>query len=127
MTFFSGLVSRERSGWRSGARLLVLLFVAVPLVAQAATVIESRLINAACRIANYLFTISLVVGIGAALWAAFQYMTAGGDSNKVSGAHKTLTYAAIGIAVALLAGSVPGLVASLLDPTLTVTIPAACQ
>ena len=96
----------------------------VPLAANAG-VLDNRLIGAFCKIANYLFTIAMVVGIGAALWAAFQYMTAGGDTSKVSGAHKTLTYAAVGIAVALLAGSVPGLVASLLDTT--VDIPTGCK
>ena len=96
----------------------------VPLAANAG-VLDNRLIGAFCKIANYLFTIAMVVGIGAALWAAFQYRTAGGDTSKVSGAHKTLTYAAVGIAVALLAGSVPGLVASLLDTT--VDIPTGCK
>jgi|SRR3989338_6991573 len=94
-------------------RIFAFSLVAVPLIAEAQ--VQSRLINAACKIADFLFTMALIVGIGAALWAAFQYMTAGGDATKVSGAHKTLTYAAIGIAVAILAGSVPGIVASLVD------------
>lgn len=44
------------------------------------------------------------------LWAAFDYLTAGGDSKKVDSAKSKLIYAAIGIAVALIARSVAGLV-----------------
>jgi hypothetical protein len=83
-----------------------------PFVAEAA--VQSRLIGALCKVAGFLYTVAIVVGIGAALWAAFQYMTSGGDPNKVSGAHKTLTYAAVGIAVALIAYGVPGMVSTLL-------------
>ncbi len=44
------------------------------------------------------------------LWAAFDYLTAGGDSKKVDSAKSKLIYAAIGIAIALVARSVAGLV-----------------
>lgn len=67
-----------------------------------------------CPIANILFTIALVVGIIMAIVAAYKYLTSGGDANKVGEAHQTLTYAAIGIGVAILAGSFPTVVGSLL-------------
>jgi hypothetical protein len=86
-----------------------------PFIAQAAAIV--KIVGIVCKIANYLFTIALVIGVIYALVAAFKYMTAGGDSAKVSEAHKTLTWAAVGIAVAIFAGSLPGVIASLMGYT----------
>ena len=79
-----------------------------------ATDLESFTVRVLCPILDYLFTIALIIGIVMALVAAFKYLTSGGDPNKVTEAHKTLTYAAVGLAVAILAGSLPILVGSLL-------------
>jgi hypothetical protein len=54
-------------------------------------------------IATPLATIMILVG-------AFQFMTAGGDAEKVTKARKTITYAAVGFALAILAGSVTTLI-----------------
>jgi hypothetical protein len=50
-----------------------------------------------------LSTIMVLVG-------AFQFMTAAGDPEKVTKARKTITYAAVGFALAVLAGSVSTLI-----------------
>ncbi len=92
----------------------VSIFV-LPLMAHAAAIV--KIMGIACKIANYLFTLALAIGVIYAIVGAFKYMTSGGDSSKVSEAHKTLTWAAVGIAVAILAGSVPGVIASLLGYT----------
>ena len=113
MALFSRFISWGRHIHAVVLVSVVFALIASPLIAEAQ--VQSKLKSAICTIVDYLFTLALIVGIGAALWAAFQYMTAGGDATKVSGAHKTLTYAAVGIAVAILAGSVPGIVASLVD------------
>jgi len=89
----------------------VSVFAAIPVVAND---VDNLIIKVLCPILNYLFTIALIVGILMALVAAYKYLTSSGDATKVSEAHKTLTYAAIGIAVAILAGSFPLLVGSLL-------------
>jgi hypothetical protein len=47
------------------------------------------------------------------LYAAFTYVTARDDVEKTSRARRTLTYAAIGIAVALMAVGFPQLVGSI--------------
>jgi hypothetical protein len=54
-------------------------------------------------IAVPLSTIMVLVG-------AFQFMTAAGDPEKVTKARKTITYAAVGFALAVLAGSVSTLI-----------------
>src|SRR5581483_7133984 len=48
------------------------------------------------------------------LIAGFNYVTAGDDSEKVSRATKMITYAAIGIGVALLARAIPNIVENFL-------------
>jgi hypothetical protein len=43
-----------------------------------------------------------IVAVGMVIWAAFLFLTAGGDEEKVKEAKKRLTYALIAAAVALL-------------------------
>lgn len=52
-----------------------------------------------------LSTVMVIVG-------AFNYVTANGESEKVSKGNKTLVWAAIGVAVALIAYNVPNIVGS---------------
>ncbi len=66
-----------------------------------------------CSIIGTFFWVVIVVSIIMILMAAFQYVTAGDDTEKTTKARKTLTYAAVGIAVALLAEGFPPIVASL--------------
>ena len=49
------------------------------------------------------------------LIAAYQYATSGGDPEKVGDASKRLLYAAIAVAVALIAQGVPYIVGSFLN------------
>jgi hypothetical protein len=47
------------------------------------------------------------------MWAAYNYLTAGDDTEKVHRATKTMTYAAIAVVVAILAEGFPVLVGSI--------------
>jgi hypothetical protein len=49
------------------------------------------------------------------LWAAFDYLTAAGKDDKIKSAKNKLIYAAIGIAVALVARSVVGLIEAFIE------------
>jgi hypothetical protein len=71
-------------------------------------------VNIFCKVANLMFNVAMIVGIIFAILAAFKYMTAAGDTTKVSEAHKTLTYAIVGIGVAIIAGGVPAFIATFL-------------
>lgn len=51
---------------------------------------------------DWFFTILLVLSVVFILWAAFKYLTAGGDEEKIGAAHKILLWAVVAIAVALL-------------------------
>lgn len=57
------------------------------------------------------------------LVAAFQFLTAGGDAEKVKDARSTVTWAIIGIAVALISFNIPGILSSFLGGAL----PTICQ
>ena len=65
-----------------------------------------------------MFTFLIVISAFAGLAGAYFYLTAGGDSEKVSRANKTLVYAAVGIVVALAARALPKLIGQLMgyDP-----------
>src|SRR3989344_1106012 len=55
------------------------------------------------RLLNWMFTILMTVAVTFILYAAFVYLTAGGDPEKVKTASNQLIYAAVAIAVALVA------------------------
>lgn len=57
------------------------------------------------------------------LVAAFQFLTAGGDAEKVKTARGTITWAVIGIVVALISFNIPGILSSFLGGSL----PTVCQ
>jgi len=55
---------------------------------------------------DYMFTFLLILAVVFVLVAAFKYLTAGGDEEKIGAAHKTLLWAVIAVAVALLSQGV---------------------
>jgi fumarate reductase subunit D len=59
---------------------------------------------------SWIFTLLIILAVIFILYAAFLYLTAAGDTEKVKKANHTLLYAAIAIAVAVLAKSIPVLV-----------------
>jgi len=58
-------------------------------------------------ISNWVFAIFLAISLIYILLAAFQFVTGGGEPEKVSEARQKLIYAAIGIAIALIAAGFP--------------------
>ncbi len=67
-------------------------------------------------IADWLLSLLLVLAVIMILVAAFKYLFAGGDDEKIKSAHKMLIYAAVSIAVALLAQAVIFIVTSIVAP-----------
>ena len=64
---------------------------------------------------NWIFSILIILAVVFVLVGAYKYLFAAGESEKVKSANKTLMYAAIAIAVALLAWSVPAIVKVILN------------
>jgi Type IV secretion system pilin len=83
---------------------------------------ESDLQEFFCSIVGWFFWIIIVISVIMVLVAAFDYVTAGDDTEKTSRGRKRLTYAAVGIAIALLAAGFPSIVASVFPNKVTATI-----
>lgn len=75
---------------------------------------ESAIRGFGGRIAEIIGTLILAIAVIMILFAAFGFLTAGGDAEKVTAARNTLVYALVGVAVATLAFVLPGLVTNLL-------------
>ncbi len=72
-----------------------------------------------CAIIDWAFWGVIVLSIIFTLVAAFRYLTAAGDPEKVKLAGSTLLYVAVAIAVALIAKGFPTIISSLLGGGLT--------
>lgn len=67
-----------------------------------------------CIIFNWLFYFLIILAVIFIIVAAFRYLFAAGDPEKVKAAGHALIYAAVAIAVGLIAKAVPGIVSTLL-------------
>ena len=65
-----------------------------------------------CNILLWMFWGLIVLGIAMFLVGGYTYATSAGDTEKVSKATKTLTYAAIALVVGLIARGIPTLIGS---------------
>lgn len=65
------------------------------------------------RLIDWIFTIFIVIAVLMILITAYKYLTAGGDEEAVSAAHRSLKWTIVAIAVALLSAGVVTLVESL--------------
>ncbi|MFA4999313.1 MAG: hypothetical protein WC519_01120 [Parcubacteria group bacterium] len=68
------------------------------------------------KIVNWVFAFFFAAAIFFILWAAFDFLTAAGKEEKLASAKNRLIYAAIGIALALVARSIPLLVQTFIKP-----------
>jgi magnesium-transporting ATPase (P-type) len=67
-----------------------------------------------CNIVDWMFYFLIILAVIMVLVAGYLFVTAGDDTEKVSKARKTITYAAIAIVVAIIAKGFPALIASFL-------------
>lgn len=67
------------------------------------------------KIATWLLGIGSIVAVIVVLWAAFLFMTSGGNATRVTQARKTLLYAIIGLTVLLLAKGVTSIIQNFLS------------
>lgn len=82
-------------------------------IAYAQVVDSSSLGGVLCSIITWMIWILISVSVIMILYAAFQYVTGGDDAEKISGARKTITWAAVGLVVAFIAKTFPQIVAAL--------------
>ncbi len=82
----------------------------------------SQVMIAICTFVGYFFWFVLTLASIFVIVAAFRYVTAQDDVEKTSKARRTLTYAAVGVAVALCALAFPLIVGSLIAPGTTLSL-----
>ncbi len=98
--------------------------ISVALAAVPSTTISSPVTsvsdiqNLLCAIIAWFIWIVIIVSVIMVVYAAYTYATAGDDTEKVATGRKTITYAAVGIAVALMAAGIPAIVESLFGSSL---------
>lgn len=72
----------------------------------------SQLMTRVCNLMNVLFTVLVVIAVIFVLFAAYRYLTAAGEAEKVKSANYQLLYAGIAIVIAILARGAPVVVAN---------------
>ena len=105
------------------ALLLTAPVIALPasaqLVAPDAPQTNITSINGVFQLVNDIFNIlfwMLIVLAGIfIIWAAFSYLTAGGDPEKVKQANRRVIYAAVAVVVGVLAKAIPSVVCSFIS------------
>jgi heme/copper-type cytochrome/quinol oxidase subunit 2 len=88
---------------------------------------SQELTDLICNFIAYFFWIVLVISVIMVLVAAFDYVTAGDDTEKTSRGRKRLTYAAVGIAIALIATGFPSIISSVFPQEPNANIGDACS
>lgn len=84
-------------------------------------------LNIMCMFAVYFFYAVIIITVIMVVWAAFLYVTAGDNTEKTTKARRTLTYAAVGIAVSLLAVGFPNIIEGLAGSTSVGTLAPHCS
>lgn len=72
-----------------------------------------------CRVAGLIFLVLMVLTVIFIILAAFKYLTAGGDPEKVKTANYQLVYAAIALVIALVARGLPNIIATFIGTSVT--------
>lgn len=113
----------KKVGILAGALFLPLIAQAqaTPAAAQGATSVPatpfntvSSVLNFVCTIFGWMFYFLIALAVVFVVVAAFKYLTSSGNAEGVKSANSTLLYAAIAVAVALLAKGIPLIVADFL-------------
>lgn len=86
-----------------------------PLGGSGCTPGSETFATVATNIANFLFVdIAIPLSVIMVLVGAFQMMTSAGEPEKISQGKKTILYAAIGLAIAIVAGGITTLLKSII-------------
>ncbi len=81
----------------------------------------SELRGLLCNIISWFIIFVLVISIIMVVVSAFDYVTAGDDTEKTTRARRRLTYAAVGIAVVLIAYGFPQIIANVFPSSLNIS------
>jgi FtsH-binding integral membrane protein len=85
------------------------------------------LLNILCTFAVYFFYTVTIITVIMVIWASFLYVTSNDDTEKITKARRTLTYAAVGVAVSLIAVGFPNVIGGLVGSTSTGSLAPHCS
>lgn len=103
----------------TSAALLPLLAFAQPTAPRDVVSSYSDVARILNVIINWFFGILIIVAVIFVLYAAYLYLVAGGDQESVKKASTVLIYAAVAVAVAIIAKGIPVVVGSLFGVSVT--------
>lgn len=105
----------SKIGWLRIATFVLLQFSSIGVHAAGIDIGNWKEIGTKilCPIAAAMFWVLIALSTVMVLVAAYMYVTANGDPEKVGKAHKTIGYAAAGVVVALIARVFPIVIASI--------------
>lgn len=89
--------------------------IAIPGINQTGPTTVSGMVDIVRSVVKWVYVIFFIIAVLFILMAAFTYLTAGGDAEKVKSAHNQIIYAAVAIVVALIAVSVDTMVSTFLS------------
>ena len=106
---------------KKGIVISVLALMVLPLLVLAATTPKNvcDIFNIVRVIAQYLLVLLIIFAVIFVIMAAFKYVTASGDAEKVKTANRQILYAVVAIVVGLLAAVTPTIVASVVGGSIT--------
>ncbi|MBI4217378.1 MAG: hypothetical protein HY603_01055 [Parcubacteria group bacterium] len=89
-----------------------LAFATTEQVAPVGPTTVQELLNVLDKVVNLVFTGLIILSVFFIIFAAFQFVTAGGDPAAIVQARQKLIWAAVGIIVALIARALPVVIRS---------------
>ncbi len=107
------------------ASLTIVGAVALPFLALAQPVLPNKVttygdvVTLIGTIGRWIFGILIAVAVIYILLAAYKYLTAAGDAEKIKSANHNLIYAAVAVAIGILALGIPQLVGNLFGVSVT--------
>lgn len=90
------------------------ILFSTPALALAAIDTPQKVINAITRLSGWMYGVLLAAAVLFILLAAFNFLSAGDDAEKITKARRELIYAAVAVGVAILATGIITLVQDLL-------------
>ncbi|MEE8131626.1 MAG: hypothetical protein V3T98_01095 [Candidatus Paceibacterota bacterium] len=93
----------------------LIILLTAPLISYSAVESPDDVIRVINKIAKYLFTAFFIVAIIFIIIAAFHFLTAKADPEKIKTARNQILYAAIAIAIALISTGAVKIIESILD------------
>lgn len=88
----------------------------IGITPQTSITTVSGLVGVIAKIVTWTYTVFFIIAVLLILFAAFKYLTARGDPEAISTAHKSIIWAAVAIAVAFLSVAAEMIITDFLGP-----------